>query len=341
MAPKGRGLLISAAIIAAAAGLAALLVLWSRPETDDATIDADIVHVAPAVGGKLLILAVRENGFVRRGDLLFQIDPYPYQLALAQAKANLDVARAAVDTQRRYIAAQRSTAIVAGQQIVRAQSNYSLSTRTAGRLAPLTSEGYVPVQQLDQAQILRRDAATSLSQAREQEKGARESINTDAGPLAAVQAAIAAVGIAERALSDTTVRAPHDGLIVGLKISTGEVVLPSQSLFTLINTEQWYASANFREYDLSNIAAGDCATVYSRVDQGQPIAGVVDGLGWGVLTSDRIDLPRTIPYVQPELNWVRVAHRFPVRIRLENPPRALARLGASAIVEIRHGAACR
>ena len=341
MTPKWRRLAVSAAIICAAAGFVALLILWSRPGTDDATIDADIVHVAPAVGGRLLILPVRENEFVHKGDLLFQIDPWPYQLALAQAKANLEVARAAVDSERRAIAVQRSTAIVAGQQIVRARSNYALSTRTAGRLTPLTSQGYVPVQQLDQAQILRHDAATSLAQAREQAKGAREAINTDAGPLAAVQAAIAAVGIAERALSDTTVRAPHDGLIVGLTISTGEFVAPSQSLFTLINTEEWYANANFRETDLADIAIGDCATVFSLVDQRQPIAGVVEGTGWGVLTEDRINIPRSVPYVQPELNWVRVAHRFPVRIRLENPPRALARLGASAIVEIRHGAACR
>jgi multidrug efflux system membrane fusion protein len=341
MTLRGRRLAISAAIIVAAAGLVGLLLLWSRPETDDATIDADVVHVAPAVGGKLLKLGVRENGFVHRGDLLFQIDPYPYQLALAQAKANLEVARAAVDTQRHFIASQRATAAVAGAQITRAQSNYALSTRTEGRLSPLTSSGYVPAQQLDQAQILKRDAATSLVQAQEQAKGARESINTDAGPLAQVQAAIAAVGIAERALSDTTVRAAHDGLIVGLTVSTGEQVIPSQSLFTLINTEDWYANANFRETDLADIAVGDCATVFSMVDQRQPMAGVVDGTGWGVLSDDRINLPRSVPYVQPELNWVRVAHRFPVRIRLKNPPRALARLGASAIVEIRHGAACR
>jgi multidrug efflux system membrane fusion protein len=341
MTLRGRRLAISAAIIVAAAGLVGLLLLWSRPETDDATIDADVVHVAPAVGGKLLKLGVRENGFVHRGDLLFQIDPYPYQLALAQAKANLEVARAAVDTQRHFIASQRATAAVAGAQITRAQSNYALSTRTEGRLSPLTSSGYVPAQQLDQAQILKRDAATSLVQAQEQAKGARESINTDAGPLAQVQAAIAAVGIAERALSDTTVRATHDGLIVGLTVSTGEQVIPSQSLFTLINTEDWYANANFRETDLADIAVGDCATVFSMVDQRQPMAGVVDGTGWGVLSDDRINLPRSVPYVQPELNWVRVAHRFPVRIRLKNPPRALARLGASAIVEIRHGAACR
>jgi multidrug efflux system membrane fusion protein len=137
------------------------------------------------------------------------------------------------------------------------------------------------------------------------------------------------------------VRAAHDGRVVGLSVSTGEVVAPSQSLFTLVNTEEWFAVANLRETDLKAIAVGDCATVYSMVDRGAPIKGVVQGVGWGVLADDKIDLPRSVPYVQPSLNWVRVAHRFPVRIKLEKPAQELMRLGASANVEIRHGASCR
>jgi multidrug efflux system membrane fusion protein len=119
------------------------------------------------------------------------------------------------------------------------------------------------------------------------------------------------------------------------------MVAPAQALFTLVNTEDWFAVANLRETDLKSIAVGDCATVYSMVDRGTPIKGVVQGIGWGVLADDKIDLPRSVPYVQPSLNWVRVAHRFPVRIRLESPAQELMRLGASANVEIRHGSSCR
>jgi len=128
---------------------------------------------------------------------------------------------------------------------------------------------------------------------------------------------------------------------VGLGISTGEVVAPSQSLFTLINTEEWFASANFRETDLSQIRAGECVTVYSMLDRREPIKGIVDSIGFGVTEADKIDIPRAAPYVEPSLNWVRVAQRFPVRIRLESPPERLVRLGASAIVEVAHGRACR
>jgi len=65
------------------------------------------------------------------------------------------------------------------------------------------------------------------------------------------------------------------------------------------------------------------------------------GIGAGIADTDRVNLPRTLPIVQPSVNWVRVAQRFPVRIRLEEPADRLVRVGASAIVEIKHGAACR
>jgi multidrug efflux system membrane fusion protein len=338
--PDRRGFLISGAIIGLAVLAVATVALFSRPTTDDATIDADIVHVAPAVGGRIIALAVQENALVHKGDLLFQIDPVPHRRALEQAVANLDVARATLETQRRFVATQLSNAQIAGEQTGRAWTNYDLATRTAGRLRPLTDKGYVPQQQFDQAEVAAHDAATSLRQAREQANAATRAIDTVAATEASVRAATAALALAQRALDDTTVRAPHDGRIVGLTISTGEMVIPSQALFTLVNTEEWFASANFRETDLGDMAVGDCATVFSMIDRSRPIKGVVDGIGTGVLTADRVNLPRSVPYVEPQLNWVRVTHRFPVRVKLERPPDVLVRLGASAIVEVRHGAAC-
>ena len=119
------------------------------------------------------------------------------------------------------------------------------------------------------------------------------------------------------------------------------MVIPTQSLFTLINAEEWFAVANFRETDLSSISVGDCATVFSMLDRKVPIKGIVQGIGWGVVDQDRVNIPRSVPYVERSLNWVRVAQRFPVRISLQEPPPELMRLGASAVVEIKHGAACR
>jgi multidrug efflux system membrane fusion protein len=254
---------------------------------------------------------------VAEGSLLFQIDPLPYRLALEQASADLGIAR--------------SNAAAAVDQTKSAQENHDLAARTLARLRPLASNGYVPQQQLDQAETAEKDTATKLIQAQEMEAAAE----------ATVRARTAALGIAQRQLDDTTVRASHNGLVVGLTVSTGEMVAPTQSLFTLINADEWFAVADFRETDLGSISVGNCATVFSMLDRKVPIKGAVQGIGWGVVDQDSVNIPRSVPYVERSLNWVRVAQRFPVRIRLKEPPPDLMRLGASAVVEIKHGAACR
>ncbi|ABE33867.1 multidrug transporter subunit MdtN [Paraburkholderia xenovorans] len=335
--------LISLAIVAAAV-LFALYVLHRSsvmPSTDDATIDADVVHVAAVVGGRIVAIPVAENMHVAKGDLLFQIDPVPYSLTVAQTQADLSVAQAALDTQRRVLSTQRSTATVSADQVQRAKANLALAERTVERLGPLASKGYVPAQQFDQAQTAKHDATTSLQQAREQQTAAVQAIDTEAGAEATVRARQAALDIAQHALGDTTVRAPHGGRVVGLSVLTGEIVAPAQTLFTLVNDDEWFVVANFRETDLHAIAVGDCVTAFSMIDRARPIKGTVQGIGAGVLDTDRISLPRSVPYIERSLNWVRVAQRFPVRIRLESPPQQLMRLGATAVVEVRHGDACR
>lgn len=338
---RGKLLALAILVIGVAAAVYASRRSAAHPTTDDATIDADVVHVAAAVGGRIIQIAVAENSHVSKGDLLFQIDPLPYRLAVAQAEADLELARGELDTRRRVLATEKSNAAIAADQAQRARTNGELAARTVKRLGPLAERGFVPTQQFDQAQVAQHDAATSLRQAQEQEAAARRAIGTEAAAEALVRAREAALALATRALEDTTVRAPHDGRVVGLSITSGEVVIPAQALFTLIDTEAWYAVANFRETELKAIAIGDCVTTYSMIDRRQPLKGTVEGIGWGVLDEERINLPRSVPYVERSLNWVRVAQRFPVRVRLANPQAPFVRLGASAVVEVKHGPACK
>jgi multidrug efflux system membrane fusion protein len=335
--------LITLALVVGAAGLGlyAASTGSGRPSSDDASIDADTIHVAAAVGGRIVEIGVVENGRVRRGDLLFQIDPAPYEYAVAQAKADLAAAQAQLGARRRLVSTQRSNTLITSDEARNAATNLALANRTVERLSPLAAEGYVPRQQLDQAETQARDAATQLRQAQQQHAASVVAVDTDEAARAEIEARRAALNLAERHLQDTTVRATHDGRVVGLTAATGEMVGPGQSLFTLIDADDWFAVANFRETDLKPVHPGDCATVYSMLDRRRPIAGVVQGVGWGVLDQDRINLPRSVPYVQRSLDWVRVAQRFPVRVRLRAPPPELARLGASAVVEIKHGPSCR
>lgn len=337
------GTMVSLAIIVGAIALGSYVfrLVERQPSSDDATIDADLVHVAAAVGGRIVAIPVAENDHVTRGELLFQIDPVPYRLAVDQAEANLALAQARLETQRRIVATQASVAAVAVEQVRRAETNLDLANRTVERLRPLAAKGYVPQLQFDQAQTAQRDAATSLVQALQQKSAAAQAIDTEAGAEAAVQAQRAALAIAQSSLDDTSVRASQSGYVAGLSVLPGEMIAPAQTLFTLVTDTTWSAVANFREMDLRLISIGECATVYSMIDRRRPIRGTVQGIGAGVLNTDLLNLPRSLPYVQRSVNWVRVAQRFPVRVRLDNPPPELVRSSASAIVEIGHGTACR
>jgi len=336
-----RAVVLGVVVLALGAGAWVLHRRGQTVASDDATLDAEVVHIASTVGGRILRIAVQENGTVRAGDELFQIDPEPLQLAVRQAEADLALARASLATQQRGVGTQRSAAVLAAEQTRRTETNLALAQRTVERLRPLAAKGYVPQQQLDQALTAERDAQTSVRQAREQERAALQAVGTDDGGAAGVQAREAALALARHALASATVRAPHDGRVAGLTVSSGEVIAPNQTLFTLVLSHGWSAVANLRESDLSRIAVGDCATVYSMIDRRRPIRGTVQGIGAGVLDAERINLPRNLPFVQKSMNWVHVAQRFPVRVQLEDAPEPLLRLGASAVVEVRHGDACR
>lgn len=337
-----RARLLSLAVIAA--GFAAAALAWEhgerKPTSEDATLDAEIVHIAPLVAGRIVALPASETARVARGAVVVQLDPEPFRLIVMAAEADLAIAQAALAAQQRLVATQRATAATAAEQANRAETNFDFAVRTTARLRPLGAQGFVPRQQVDQAETAQRDAETSLRQARVQERAMLEAIDTIDGAEALVRAREVALAQARRALENATVRAPHDGMVVGLRIATGEVVSPGQSIFTLIVAGEWTATANFREAELTDIAIGSCATVTSMLDRNRPMRGTVQGIGWGVLDADQVALPRSLPYVSRSLNWVRIAQRFPVRFKLGEVPEGLARLGASAVVQVGHGPAC-
>jgi multidrug efflux system membrane fusion protein len=239
------------------------------------------------------------------------------------------------------VATQTSEAAIAREGVTRAETNLAHVRRTAERLRPLADANHVPRQQYDAAVTTVRDAEITLREARIRAAAVETAIGSDAGSLATVEAQRAAVANAEHALANTRVTAPHAGRIVGLRVRSGETVAPFQPLFTLITDAEWFAVANFQEGELRNLAVGDCVTVYSMIDRKVPIKGRIESIGTAVTPGGRIDIPRSAPYIERTLEWVKVSQRFPVRIRLASPPDNLMLVGASAVVQVKHGAACR
>jgi multidrug efflux system membrane fusion protein len=336
------GALISIAIIAASGVVAyrSHVVSTANPLSDDATLSADVVQVAASVAGRIKAIHVRENDLVHKGDLLLELDDTTYRLAVEQTRADLAIATAAGSDQARNIRAEQANASVAEEQVERARSNLALATQTLNRLLPMQSKGYVSAQQIDDARTAQRDAEVSLNEALRQLDAAEALIGDEEAAEALVRAREAAVAIAENELAGTMLYAPHDGRVVGLTVSAGSYALPAQPIFTLIDTGAWFASANYTETVLPGITVGDCATVYALADRHHAIKGVVEGIGWGIASKGMIDLPYSLPIVPKSLDWVRVQQRFPVRIRLIDPPADLMRMGASAISIIHDDQGC-
>lgn len=327
--------------------LAALISGWLilratalNPMSEDAVIGSNWVKISSEVPGRIATINVAENSRVKKGDLLFTLDPEVYQLQADQARADLKMAEAAMDSQQRTVIAEQNNSGITNDQIAAARTNLQLATQTLARLKPLEAKGYVTRQQVDDATTVKRNAEVMLQQALKQSAAAEALVSNTDSTRALVSARRAALAIAEKMLANTQIRAPHDGLVVGLQTSPGEFIVPEQVIFTLIDTAQWYAAAYYRETELPHIRIGQCATVYVLADRTKTMTGRVQGIGWGVMSEDQLNIPRSLPYVPKSLNWVRVEQRFPVRITLKDPPPELMRVGATAVALIRDDNDC-
>src|SRR5271156_3573782 len=332
---KALGVLVSliALVGVLATGVLASRRIDQRPRTDDAYLQADLVHMAPDVSGRIVELNVRDNQAVHKGDVLFRIDPDPYRMRVDQARAAVQGLEAKLGLTSDQVASQTSKADAAERGIGSAEAQRALASSTLARMEPLLGQGFVTAQQVDQARTAQRTAQIALQQAQLQADEARQAITNTKPTEAELEGARATLALAERDLNKTVVRAPCDGRITALDIAAGEFAATGHPLFTIIDTEHWYAIGNFRETDLAGIEPGQPATVYVLQAPQTPVHGVVDSLGGGVAPDEGATF-LGLPHVPRSLNWVRIAQRFPVRVALHDPPEPLMRVGASVAIVI-------
>jgi multidrug efflux system membrane fusion protein len=405
------GRLLGAAIVGGAliAVIVTLLQWETRPQTDDATVRANFIGVAPQVSGHIVELHVGDNQHVAKGDLLFLIDPRPYEIALARARAAAALTRKEVDGLRngaatalaavsRAVAQQDASAaevtrreldpVVADAEIAkleaqrlsaeaslrRAEADYDHANDHLNRLEPLLPRQFVTedkvqeartkrtstalaveqgrtavqaaVAALDEARTRKRAALAALASTRAQHVGtgaalrqahseqarAEDAVGQIGSINARLAAAEAAVHAAELDLSFCRVVAPFSGRVVNMNISTGAFARAGVEVFTLVDTSTWYVMANFRETQLRHIPADAPADVYLQSQPGRHFRGRVVGLGWAVFPENGTSV-NGLPRVERSLDWIRLAARFPVRIKVEDPDDSF-RIGASAIATV-------
>src|SRR5256886_3123267 len=320
-----------------AAGLAVLVLrrLDVRPRTTDAIVTANTIQVVPEVAGLIATLNVKDDAVVRKGDVLFTIDQERYLLALAQAKAQVRALEAQIDLTNRTVSSQVTGVSVAQANAEAARARLKQASDTLVRMEPLLPDGYVTHEQVDLARTARDTAASQLMGALNSTRQVRQAVGDSNALIAQLEGARALVGLAERDLRNTVVRAPFDGRIVGVTTSVGQMVGPVKALFTLIDTSQWFIVADFRETELRTIRPGDRVTGYVMSAPGVHLGGFVESIGSAVAELDNLSIAG-VPPIQRDLNWIRIAPRFPVRIALANPPEELMRIGASAVVGVQH-----
>ena len=368
--PRLRPLLgrwISIAIVTAAVvgGLVVLYHTNHDPRTDDAEILANFIGIAPQVDGPLSLLNVKDNQFVKKGDLLYEIDERPYQYALENALSAQATLEGQIGDEQRKIAALMSAVTVAQANIHRAEADVSNAERGVSRaraewtyasnnlhrIEPLLTKQFVTVDDVDKARTLETAQAEALRQAESRLQLTKAELNSalarheEAGhavttlePLINQRGAkAAAVKRAKYDLDNCRVYAPFDARVTNLTIAEGAYAHVGQQMFTLIDARTWWAVGNFREGQLKSIAPGMKADVYLMSTPNVRFAGTVDSIGFGVTPDpDKIGtLQPGLPDLQRTLNWVHLASRYPVRVRVENPTPELFRISESAVVTIR------
>lgn len=281
------------------------------------------------------------------------------QAGVKSAQASLAHANSAVQEAKAEVANAKA-------EVSRARAELKYATDNLSRIEPLLAKQFVTVDQVDQAQTLvatRKQAlqaalaqqalasarlTSSLAQQQQAEadlqqslahvKQAQHAVLTLEPLLAQRSGKLSAVETAKYYLDNCRIYAPFDGRVTNLTISEGEYAHAGQQIFTLIDARTWWAVANFRETQLEHIRPGMKADVYLMSRPGLRLRGVVDSVGYGVTPDADIvgRLTKGLPDVQRTLNWVHLASRFPVRIRILDGPSQDFRLGESAVVVV-HG----
>jgi multidrug efflux system membrane fusion protein len=356
---------IGFALAAVVLGAGALYRANHYPRTDDAAVFANFIGIAPQVDGPVIHLNVRDNQFVTKGELLYEIDERPYQYALERTISEQGALEGQISDERRKIAALVSAVSVSQANIRSAEADVASSARAVNRqraewtyasnnlhrLEPLLTKQFVTVDQVDRARTAELAESEALRQADSRLQFSQAALNaaiaqheqtqhavTTLEPLINQRGAMAAaVKNAQYNLTNCRVYAPFDARVTNLTISEGAYAHVGQQLFTLIDARTWWAIGNFREGQLKRITAGMHADVYVLSRPDLRFSGVVESIGFGVTPDPDIigTLQPGLPDVPRTLNWVHLASRYPVRVRVSDPLSDLFRIGESAIVTIR------
>lgn len=331
------GLLISIASFLLAAVLAMKVDanIRTNPRTEDAQVRANVIGVAPQVGGTITAIHVKDNQLVRRGDLLFELDSRPYAAEAEKAKAQLALTELEIQAYKDQIAAAEA-------QLKQSEAKAAYAVDYAKRVQALVGNLYVTV---DKNQLAQTEAITATDKVA-QDNAALERARNLLGEQGDVNvrrvAAQAALRDSELKLSYCKVYATCDGYVTNLQITPGAYAAVGEQIFSLVDRKIWYVLANFRETDLKRMRPGMSADVYLLAESGKKLKGIVQGVPKAVvaLNSPSNNAPGgegLLSRVSPTIDFILLAQRYPVRIILDEQEGHSFRMGGTASVIVHTG----
>jgi len=278
------------------------------PYTSQARVETFLTQIAPEVAGDVVEVDVKDNTEVRKGQVLFLIDPEPYQVAIRSAEANLAVALQGADVSVAEVASARAQI---QKQRVDLSANRTLNNIITGlveknalaRTQEIRSTSEVGKTQAD---LERAQADLRRAQANLGEPGLRNP---------KVRQALAALDQARLDLRNTRVIAPANGMVTNLRLAPGQYVTPGQPLLSFLEAGARWISADLRENQLGNVKPGQDVKVALDIRPGKLFRGKVQSIGWGISQGDEAPTGQ-LATVQAPQGWIRQPQLFPVRILL-------------------------
>jgi multidrug resistance efflux pump len=328
-------------IIVLIAAIVVALKYWdyiANPWTRDGQVRAQVIQITPRVSGPIIKLPIKDNQFVKAGDLLFEIDPRTFKADLDHARADLDNTRDEVEALAKQVEAaqavvesaeatiKESQAAIKGYagRVVETKKEYDRQKRlnkqgaTSKRMVEEARANWVDYvnQKADaEAQLLQMQA--SLSEAKANLAKAKADLGAPGEQNAKVRLAKAAVRSAELNLEFTQKKAPVDGYVTNLNLRLGSQAVENQPILALVDVNSYWVVGFFKENYIEGIREGDRAIVTLMSYRDKPLEGRVDSLGWGISQDDGSTGFDMLPTISATFEWIRLAQRVPVRIHID------------------------
>lgn len=277
--------------------------------TENAYVKTNIAKLAAEVSGRVNAVHAHAHMNVKEGDVLVEIDPRPFKLAVDLAEAELDEARQEVDT-------LAVTLKEAKTELKEAIDRASYYRKRFEREAKLAKRGITPYTRYDELENDASAADDRVNMVRQKIQRVKASLGggpdrpVDEHPL--VRTKIAALEQAKLDLERTSVKAPASGTVVTVPLVAGEQIKAAEPLFAIVTDADPWVDANFKETELTHVHAGQTATVVLDIYPDYTFQAEVQSISPATGAEFAI-----LPPQNASGNWVKVVQRLPVRLRLK------------------------